>query len=137
MTINTSMESEARTTRTESLSPCPFDTKGLMSRCLGKISFALMLLEEFESSGKRNAEKIVEHAERHESLAAAEAAHALKGTAGIIGAQCLEQLAAEIETAGRQGQTAIATDVIDKLKAEMARCLVFIPQFRITMGQPN
>ncbi len=115
--------------------PFPIDSKGLMSRCLGKISFALMLLEEFESSGKRNVGKIVQHVERNEPLAAAEAAHALKGTAGIIGAEVLQKLAAEIEDAGRGGQATIQLALVHELQAEMGRCLVFIPAFRDTAGK--
>ena len=113
----------------------PIDSEGLMSRCLGKISFALMLLEEFESSGKRNVEKIVKHVERNEPLAAAEAAHALKGTAGIIGAEVLQQLAAEIEVAGRGGQSTIQLALVHGLQAEMGRCLDFIPAFRDKAGK--
>ncbi|MEJ7592166.1 MAG: Hpt domain-containing protein [Planctomycetaceae bacterium] len=132
MTSNMSAGIHEAASQIASSGPLPIDSEGLMSRCLGKISFALMLLEEFESSGKRNVEKIVEHVERNELLAAAEAAHALKGTAGIIGAEVLQRLAAEIEDAGRGGQSTIQLALVHGLRAEMGRCLDFIPAFRST-----
>ena len=132
MTSSMSTGFEGAPSQLASMGPFPIDSEGLMSRCLGKISFALMLLDEFESSGKRNVERIVQHVIKNEALAAAEAAHALKGTAGIIGAQVLQQLAAEIEDAGRDGQSTIQLALIHELQSEMGRCLAFIPAFRDT-----
>lgn len=104
----------------------------LLSRCMGKRPFALMLLGELESSGMQQVDTIVLHAASGEPLAAAEAAHALKGAAAIIGAESLSRIAAEIEAAGRNGETTLLMNLIPQLRNEMARCLSFVSAFRNT-----
>ncbi len=101
-----------------------------MSRCMGKHSFALMLLAELESSGMRQVDTITLHATAGEPLPAAEAAHGLKGASAIIGAESLNRTAAAIEAAGRNGEVSQLMSLIPQLRKEMTDCLSFIETFR-------
>lgn len=103
-----------------------------MSRCMGKHSFALMLLAELESSGMPQVDTITLHATAGEPLSVAEAAHGLKGASAIIGAESLNRTAAAIEAAGRNGDVSRLMNLIPQLRKEMADCLSFIETFRNT-----
>lgn len=103
----------------------------LFSNCMGSASFALTLLEELESSGRRSVEAIAEHAAAANYAATAQAAHSIKGAAGIIGAEPLRSLAAKIELAGAAADVGSITRYIDDIRQEMERCLAQIPAIRM------
>lgn len=104
------------------------DTEVLDKRCMGNASFAQMLLSEMLADGNRQVDAIVQQLETGDLLAAAEAAHALKGAAGIIGANMLREKAALLEMAGREEQLEIALETLGDLRNEMDRCLTRITQ---------
>ena len=91
----------------------------LYSRCLGDLSFANLLLEELESKGHQHLRMITRHAEDGDALATAEAAHALKGAAAILGATSLCSSAAQLETAGREGRLESLLDLVHQLRGEL------------------
>ncbi|MDP1560921.1 MAG: Hpt domain-containing protein [Pirellulaceae bacterium] len=108
----------------------PIDVEVLFSRCMGNVSFALALLDELEISGNRLLEEIVLHTESDAVQEAAEAAHSLKGATAIIGAESVRELSAKIEAAGRAGESSLLLDMVHELRAEMDRCLTYIPTLR-------
>ena len=108
----------------------PIDTEVLFSRCMGNVSFALTLLGELEANGKQQVDAIGQHVANNDPHAAAEAAHSLKGAAAIIGAESLRGMAAEIEAAGRDGDTSLLLDMVHDLCSEMDRCLAYVPTIR-------
>ena len=67
------------------------------------------------------------------AAATADAAHALKGAAGILGAESVEKLAAEIEQAGRSSCIEAVAGELGELVAEMQRCLNYLPQLRLEL----
>lgn len=107
--------------------PPPIDTEVLFAHCLGNVSFALTLLGELEANGKQQVDTILQHATHDDPLAAAEAAHSLKGAAAIIGAEPLRGKSAEIEAAARDGDPSLLLDMVHDLRDEMDRCLAYIP----------
>ncbi|HUG68023.1 MAG TPA: Hpt domain-containing protein [Pirellulaceae bacterium] len=103
------------------------DTEALLKRCMGKVSFALMLLRELEASGMKHVERIDQHVAVADCAGAAMAAHALKGAASIIGAESLRSLAAEIEAVGNAGDLESIPALVNDLREQMRACLVQIP----------
>src|SRR5580704_15665483 len=79
----------------------PIDVQGLIARSMDDLSLALSLLGEFEKTGARLPERLRTLAGDGDCKALAEAAHTLKGTAGIIEAKELLRLAVAMETAAR------------------------------------
>lgn len=122
--------SDRHALETASASAPPIDSEVLFARCMGNVSFALALLGELEASGKQQVDAIVLHATSDEPHAVAEAAHALKGAAAIIGAESLRGKAAEIEAAGHEGDTSLLLEIVHDLRGEMDRCLTYIPILR-------
>jgi Amt family ammonium transporter len=108
----------------------PINTEVLLARCMGNVSFALVLLSELEANGRKQVEVIMEHAAKNEWEAAAEAAHSLKGAAAILGAEPLRAAAAEIEATARCGEVSRLTDIVHDMSSEMDRCMAYIPILR-------
>lgn len=104
----------------------PFDTSELAERCLGDIEFAQKLLQTFERTGKERVDVITSQSAAGDAHAVGEAAHALKGAAGIVAAKSVHKLAAEVEMAGKAGQLDDVLDTITTLQAEVDRCLGYL-----------
>jgi signal transduction histidine kinase/HPt (histidine-containing phosphotransfer) domain-containing protein len=116
-------ESQRRT-----LSPINFDA--LLDRCMGNAAFTASLLEELETSGPARIEELTRHVQNGDAAETAETAHALKGASGIIGAESLRALAAEIETAGKLESIERAASLLREIQAEMCRCIDYLPDIR-------
>jgi len=128
-TVRLREESEADNTN-DLLEPTPIDAESLLARCFGNLEFAESLLSELESTGQERVEEIRRSATKRNADATADAAHALKGAAGILCAESVQELAAKIEQAGRTSDTENTDIVLDALAAEMKRCLDYMPQLR-------
>ncbi len=106
------------------------DSDGILQRCLGKVDLAETLLSEFESTGLHRVHEITKAAEKHDVATVAEAAHSLKGAAGILCASNLQALAAEIEHAGREERLDDILSTVGQLTEEMECCLDSLPDLR-------
>ncbi len=95
----------------------------LFRNCLGSVTFALTLLDELEASGLAHVESIANHATAADYESIVEAAHSLKGAAGIIGAETLQMLTAKIESAGKMSDMGSIHLLVGDIRQEMARCL--------------
>ena len=117
---------------------CPaIDTDSLLTRCMGNMTFALSLLSELEANGMVYVETIAQHVAAKECAAAADAAHSLKGAAGIIGAEPLRLLAAQIESEGHSNAMESITLLVEDLRQEMEKCLLQIPTIRSAPARPS
>jgi CheY-like chemotaxis protein len=114
-------------------SPPPIDANALTARCMGSVAFAASLLDELANTGEQRVEEIARQAAAGDAAATAAAAHSLKGAAGIVTAEAVRSLAAEIEVAGNAGDLAAIAKQIEELRREMRQCLAFIP----TIWQQN
>ncbi len=106
------------------------DRKTLLERCMGNLEFAVSLLDEAEASWPGQVEAIEAAVGDGDARATAEAAHSLKGAAGILGATKLRQIAAELEAAGKSDQLQDVADLIQQLRGELQKCLDEAPQIR-------
>jgi Amt family ammonium transporter len=110
--------------------PPPIDGDALLVRCLGNLELAADLLSDFAGDLAQRVEKIARHARQGDARATAESAHALKGSAGTMGAEAVRTLAARIEAAGGDGDVAQAASLADELRGEVQRCLRYLPGLR-------
>jgi Amt family ammonium transporter len=108
----------------------PIDVAALFARCMGNMEFAASLLDEMQSSGADLVEGIARLVAAQDAAGAAEAAHALKGAAGIVAAEPLRSLAADIEAAGKSGDLESVASLVEGLRREMQRCLAVVPKIR-------
>ena len=115
---------------TDILQAAPIDAEALLRRCFGKLEFTQSLLDHFESEGLKRVREIQKHASERHAVTVADLAHALRGAAGILCANAVQELAASVEQAGRSSDfDAIAAEV-GILAAEMGRCIEYMPQLR-------
>ena len=105
----------------------PIDTRALLNRCMGSVEFMESLLSELESTGLHHVSEIERNFGLKEPTETANAAHALKGAAGILSAEAVRQLASDIEQCGRSGSLDGIEAAIADLRLEMDRCLKYIP----------
>ncbi|MFC1759268.1 response regulator [Planctomycetota bacterium] len=106
------------------------DAELLLGRCCGNLEFASSLLDELESTASERIEAIRQPALQNDAAGMAQAAHALKGAAGILGADAVQAVAAEIEQAGRSSDIENVESMLYDLGAEMRRCLDCLPHLR-------
>jgi Amt family ammonium transporter len=104
----------------------PIDVKLFVEeRCMGDIAFAQSLLESFNTNSAKRLEEIIAHWQARDAMAAGEAAHGLKGIAGIVTANRLSDLADRIESAGKSNDLKSIEAMIDDLKREVVSCRSF------------
>jgi CheY-like chemotaxis protein/HPt (histidine-containing phosphotransfer) domain-containing protein len=115
--------------REEEASP-PIDRESLVKRCMGSIEFAETLLAEFENDLPAHVERVVGHLAGGDLEAAVESAHSLKGAAGVVAAESLKEIAAEIEAAGRSEELSGSHGLAERLQCEAKRCLERLPEIR-------
>lgn len=106
------------------------DTEAILNRCMGKRSFALLLLDEFRATAPQQERELTDSVASGDCIAVAEAAHALKGAAAIVAAEPLRMLALEVETAATNGDLEQVASLLDAMRYELARCLQQIPEIR-------
>ena len=111
----------------------PIDPDTLVERCIGNLKFADSLLDEFEETGRSHVEELQQHSAQGTATETANVAHALKGAAGILCADKLCRLAADIEQASRNDQLSEIDAMISDLSAEMDRCIESLPSVRRSM----
>jgi signal transduction histidine kinase/CheY-like chemotaxis protein/HPt (histidine-containing phosphotransfer) domain-containing protein len=106
------------------------DSQALIARCMGNFAFALSLLDDFEKTVPQRLDAIGQFATSKRSVELEEAAHALKGTAGILAAEPLRKLAAKIEEAGRSSDFSAIDSLVESLRSEVSLCLKFVQLLR-------
>lgn len=115
----------------------PIDSVSLLQHCLGNAAFAASLLVELERTGMDRVDEIARQAAAGNAVGAAEAAHSLKGAAGIIAAGPLMSAAARIEAAGKAADLHDVIGLLETLRQEMQRCLAFAPEVRRRQSRPG
>ena len=107
--------------------PSPINVDVLFDRCLGDMEFMQLLLGELAGTGPGKVADIALNFEKQNCIDTANAAHALKGAAAILGADPIVGLTSRIESLGRSGTLEGVNGLIEELRREMDRCLRFIP----------
>ena len=105
----------------------PIDRASLVNRCMNDAGFACMILGKFRAQLGPMAERISAAVAAGDAAAAGKAAHALKGASANLSAGSLQAAAQVIEAAGSGGDPAAATAGLPAVRAEVARCLAYLP----------
>lgn len=107
--------------------PCaeaaPIDRAVLLEQCMGEARLAAMVLERFESQLRSDFLQIAEAIKAREMTCLPRVLHALKGTAGAVGARRLYQLAAAMEAHARAGQLEVVLGEGPEVCREVQSCL--------------
>ena len=114
----------------------PIDVGLLLERCMDDASLALMVLAKFEEQAASDLAGLVRSVATQENggngstAEAARRAHALRGTAGAIGATELMNAASQLEEAAHTGTMSLAQELATTVVAEIRRCLGSVPTVR-------
>jgi len=105
------------TPNTKEIIDIPSDIAGLntsegLRRVLGKKSLYLSMLRKFVAGQKTFAEQMNQALEAEDKILTERLAHTLKGVAGNIGAEPIQQAAAELETAIKANQSRLEIDLL-------------------------
>lgn len=117
----------------EFIGSAPINAESLLKRCMGKLDFAISLLEDFELTAQERVEEIRKNSEEQNADGIALAAHSLKGIAGIVCATSLQHLSAKIEHIGQTVNFEGVEPLIHELSIEMNRFFDSLPQLREDM----
>jgi Amt family ammonium transporter len=102
----------------------------LVERCMNNPAIVDKVIEKFEKQARRDIEQLLQSVVGKDFTAATRTAHALKGAAGMVAADRVAALASEIEQLGRQQQAEMMEKQLNELKAEIQRCIDYLPQVR-------
>lgn len=111
-------------------STAPIDATAFLQRFFGDVAFANTMLDEWESTGRERVQEIVMYAAQQDAAAMAQAAHSLKGAAGILCAESIQDLAAKVEELSRSEDLESIAALTSQLSTEMQQCLDDIPKLR-------
>jgi signal transduction histidine kinase/CheY-like chemotaxis protein/PAS domain-containing protein/HPt (histidine-containing phosphotransfer) domain-containing protein len=109
----------------------PFDVDGLVKRWGGERGFLVALIRKFCKSAPGDVESLAGHVASGDAEQVAQRAHAIKGAASYVAAEGLRATAAELEGMGRSVDLSKAGPVVEKLRAELARCLEFVEEIEV------
>jgi Amt family ammonium transporter len=102
----------------------------LLERCMNSLDTVNVVIGKFETQARRDVEQIQQSLSGHDLKTAARSAHALKGTAAIVAADRLWKIAGELERLGRAEQADDMQRQLEQLRAEVDRCIGYLPSVR-------
>jgi HPt (histidine-containing phosphotransfer) domain-containing protein len=105
----------------------PIDAASLLERCVGDASFVQMVLEKFRSSSDSMVKSISQAIDAKDADQLGRDAHMLKGAAANMSAEPVRSIARRLEEIGQGGDLALAEQMLEALKQEIARCIAYIP----------
>jgi len=106
----------------------PFDLDELLKRCMGNRDFMAKMLDKFAHSVGADMERLEQAVSQGDLVAAAKAAHMLKGMGANLSARGMQEAAMELERACHAGRPDEATSALALLKVEVRRCRDFVPE---------
>ncbi|HWB53351.1 MAG TPA: ATP-binding protein [Tepidisphaeraceae bacterium] len=114
----------------ESSDAAPIDLNLLLERCMSDASTIAIVLDKFEQQCSRNVGRLEQALADTDAPTVAKIAHEFKGTAGILAAEQLRQILAELEQLARQEQIDDLGPQMDLLRHELQRCVGYLPELR-------
>ncbi|MDA1053371.1 MAG: ATP-binding protein [Planctomycetota bacterium] len=104
--------------------------EALVARCMGKLDFVQELLADFEADLPKRIKEVSRFITEGDAEGTGNAAHSLKGAAGIVGAEAIRRVTAAIEAAGKSGLLEDVPALLDDLNAETKRFFDALPGIR-------
>jgi HPt (histidine-containing phosphotransfer) domain-containing protein len=109
------------------MSDFPFSVENILEQCGGNAAIAATVLDEFLNQVPTDEAEMLDGFNQNTLITTSKAAHRLKGTAGVLGADKLHPLCAALEVAAKENRVNDAKKLFDELKAEAKRCIDFVP----------
>jgi HPt (histidine-containing phosphotransfer) domain-containing protein len=103
----------------------PFKIETLVKRMRGKTAIIDQVLDEFSTQVVQDIQSLTRTIRDNDVRETASVAHAIKGAAGLLCAQELHRLAAELEGKGLVGDLSGAEACLAQLKAQVDTCLAY------------
>lgn len=120
-----------------SSSPAPVRVDELLQRCVGSVAVAVLLLEKFERQLHGDLRKIESGLSQADGAGVSRIAQGLKAAAGTVGAPALLRVAAGVEAQGRAGNFESLVREVALLRAEVERCIAYLPAARLALSPPT
>lgn len=108
----------------------PLHASELADRCMGNAQIAAVLLDKFEKQLGADVRAMQGHLAAGDCEQLARTVHALKGAAGAVGAPGVRAISAELEALARSQRLDEAAASLEQLRAEVDRCLAYLPRVR-------
>ena len=105
----------------------PFSMTTLMEQCGGQKVVVDAVLDEFLTQVPTDTQEMEASMAGGDLLMTSKAAHRLKGTAGVLGAEKLHSLCASMELTSKAGNAEEAAKIYAELKAEAQLCVDAVP----------
>ena len=105
----------------------PFTLETLLEQCGGNREIGKIILDEFLEQIVADTREIASSLASGDLSQAGRVGHRLKGSAGVLGAEALQTLCLELETAGKAGNAEEAAKIFADLNAEADRCTAAVP----------
>jgi signal transduction histidine kinase/DNA-binding response OmpR family regulator len=115
----------------------PIDVSQLRRRCLGLPHIVERVLNTFEEQAARQIAQLDGLLDEDDHARLGAVAHAIKGASANLAAEGVRDAAERLESSAREGLTDDLREQVDRLKAEIGRCLHAIPAIRETRPEPR
>ncbi|MDR2346324.1 MAG: Hpt domain-containing protein [Planctomycetaceae bacterium] len=109
------------------MSEFPFSVESILEQCGGNAAVALEVLKELMNQVPADETEMQSGFDSNTLITTSKAAHRLKGTAGVLGADKLHALCAALEIAAKEERFDDAKKIFDELKTESKRCIDYVP----------
>jgi CheY-like chemotaxis protein/HPt (histidine-containing phosphotransfer) domain-containing protein len=113
----------------------PLDLDVLLERCMGSVDTVRLILDEFKKQAVGDLDRIEQSLGGGDRERLRGAAHSLKGAAGMMSAQAVCAAAARIEDAARAGALDNGGAMLERLQADVHRCLAYLPVIERGLAQ--
>jgi signal transduction histidine kinase/DNA-binding response OmpR family regulator len=107
-----------------------FDIDSLIARCSGNSTLAVSILEKFEKQTASLVADIEKSIASGDADRTAKLSHTLKGSAGMVGADSIRAVAAELEQLGRRSELEAASQTLGSLRDAVEKCVSELPAVR-------
>ena len=123
-----SPETPSTVTPAQQANEAPIHIHEILERCLHDANIVQRVLEKYQQQMPGLLTDIRRQLDSANAVEVARLAHSVKGASANVSAEAVRTLAYELELAGRNAALEGTGATLDRLNAEMARCLEFIPK---------
>jgi ammonium transporter, Amt family len=104
-----------------------FNIDELMERCGNDPATLRLVLDRFQQHAREDLDRMQQAINARDAAQLQLAAHSLKGAAGLLSAESVRRIAADLETIAEQSRLEDAPGSLEQLRRELQRCLADIP----------
>ncbi|MDR1925099.1 MAG: Hpt domain-containing protein [Planctomycetaceae bacterium] len=108
------------------MSEFPFSTDNILEQCGGNADIGIAVLDEFLNQVPTDQAEMQNGLDNNELITTSKAAHRMKGTAGVLGADNLRSICAALEISAKEGNHDDANKLFQELKSELTRCVDYV-----------